>query len=77
MEHEIIKLTEKIGTLIGEVRGINKRLDTLNGSGKDRDDKIDILEDKVSTIGGKIAIIVILATGFSAAIFGAIMRFIK
>jgi len=82
MEHEIIKLTEKIGTLIGTVNGINKRLDKLNGSCEKRDEKISALDTridetnvKVANQAGKVAIIVTLSLAFFTGIIAAVIRF--
>jgi len=63
-----MKTTEQIfnaiGELVGEVKGINSRLDKINGSLKDHDKRIDKNKERLDIATGK------------ATILGAILGFI-
>lgn len=71
MAHEDIM--RAIGRLEGKVDEINSRLDTLNGSQKKQDDKIDSLESWKDQLTGKIAIISVFVAG-AVSLFFAFIR---
>jgi len=57
-------ILQAIGELGGKVDGINKRLDTMNGSLKDHDKRINKNESKIDITMGKVSV--------ASAIFGFI-----
>ena len=53
----LIEMNKTMGEVVGEVKGINKRLDKLNGSVKNHDDRINKNESKIDTMLGKVSVI--------------------
>ena len=63
----------KLGTMDGKIDGINNRLDKINGSLVNHDDRINVNEHKIDTLSGKIKVIGAIAT----IIVGAVIASIK
>lgn len=63
------KILLSLGEIKGEVKGINNRLDRMNGSLKTHDSKIDCLERDVNKAKGITTIISILFGVIGAALF--------
>jgi len=69
---QLNNIERKIGELIGEVKGINKRLDTSNGNISKNQDRINKLESFKDNLTGRITIIVIIA-GTAVSIVGSLL----
>ena len=66
MENLLVEIAKDTGFIKGEVKGINKRLDTLNSSVAKSKDRINELETFKDNLSGKIIIIVaIVGVGIS------------
>ena len=53
----LTEINRTMGEVVGEVKGINKRLDKLNGSVKNHDARINKNESKLDTMLGKVSVI--------------------
>ena len=53
----LTEMNRTMGEVVGEVKGINKRLDKLNGSVKNHDDRINTNESKLDTMLGKVSVV--------------------
>jgi len=53
----LTEINRTMGEVVGEVKGINKRLDKLNGSVKNHDDRINTNESKLDTMLGKVSVV--------------------
>ena len=67
------EIMRAVGRLEGKVDGINQRLDGINGTLKNHDEKIGTLSNDVSQIKGKAAIIGSLF-GAVAAVIGGFLK---
>ena len=62
----------KLGTMDGKIDGINNRLDKINGSLVNHDDRINVNEHKIDTLSGKIKVIGAIATIIAGAVVASI-----
>ena len=61
------EIMRSLGRIEGEVKGINQRLDVINGTLKDYDKRINIAENEVTSIKAKAAMLgALLGAGVSA-----------
>ena len=67
------EILKAIGKLEGKIDGVNQRLDKINGSLLNHDDRINVNEHKIDTMSGKIKVIGAIAT----IILGAVVASIK
>ena len=67
------EILKAIGKLEGKIDGVNQRLDKINGSLLNHDDRINVNEHKIDTMSGKIKVIGAIAT----IILGAVIASIK
>jgi len=69
-------ILKAIGELGGKVDGINKRLDTLNGTVKSHDTRINANESKIDNMTGK-ATMIGMIFGFLGACVIALIGFFQ
>jgi len=69
-------ILQAIGELGGKVDGINKRLDTLNGTVKSHDKRINANESKIDNMTGK-ATMIGMIFGFIGACIIALIGFFQ
>ena len=72
----LTEMNRTMGEVVGEVKGINKRLDKMNGSNARRDIKIDDLETSRDVITGKVTIVGAIC-GFIGAVIIACFKFFQ
>ena len=53
----LTEMNRTMGEVVGEVKGINKRLDKLNGSVNNHDARINKNESKLDTMLGKVSVV--------------------
>ena len=73
--NDLQDITRAIGRLEGKVDGINNRLDRINGSLGNHDDRINDLESSCSSIKGQASILGILGGIIVSAIVASIKFF--
>jgi len=66
------EILKALGNIEGKIDGINKRLDKINGSLSNHDDRINLNEHKVDTLSGKIKVIGALATVVAGSLLACI-----
>jgi len=73
-----MKTTEQIfnaiGELVGEVKGINNRLDKINGSLEDHDKRIDKNKERLDIATGKATVIGTILGFIGAAIIALLKQ---
>lgn len=74
---QLNNIERTLGELMGEVRGINARLDRQNGSIRDCANKINMLETFRDTMVGKISIISAIFGLIGAGVLAVFNYFIK
>jgi len=76
MSDQLLKIAEDVGEIKGDVKGINRRLDTLNGSVLKNSTRINGLEDfrlKMMTI---FSVIALIASFLGSVLKDFILRFL-
>ena len=68
------ELNRTLGEILGEVKGVNTRLDRVNGRLDKHDDKINSLETFKDTATGKLAVVGTLAAFVFSALGVGINR---
>jgi len=69
------QILKEAGEIKGEVKGINQRLDRVNGNLKDHDTRINCNEHKIDNITGKATIIGSIIGFIGAVIIACIAKF--
>jgi len=73
MDNLLVEIAKDTGEIKGELRGINKRLDTLNGSVADSKTRINTLESFKNNLQGRIIILVAIV-GVGISIISAYLK---
>jgi len=66
------EILKALGKVEGKVDGINERLDKVNGTLKNHDERINVNEHKVDTMSGKIKVVGAIATIIAGTIIASI-----
>ena len=73
----LIKMNKTIGEVVGEVRGVNKRLDRINGTIIDHDKRIDQNTGIINNFLGKISVVGSIGVFLGGLIVAAINYFLR